>query len=277
MFGSYEVLERRDVAGDGLDILATDPEGREVRLWAGAPDSAARGPVDELRAVLARVYHTGLPRVLGSEEIDGRAVLRLQPYRGPTLAQRLEEGPMSAPEAIDVARSCAAALVKAHAKGLVHGAITSEEIVLSEDGRTLLLRVGFGPYLGPRPRRAPEDETGAEAADVFALSRALVQALEGRDPYDVAVSFAEAARDEHGFDPALPQGLRRLLARAISPDPARRMVRAEELAGDLGVIRASWDTMAQPPRAPRAGRALRIAGWVAGAVVLLLALRWLLR
>jgi len=262
MLGGYEVLEERPIAGDGRDLLAKDGSGREVRLWVGSPGSGERADPAGLQRRLARVYHTSLPRVLGSEVIDGRAVLRLEAYRGVPLSERLAEGPLTPPAALDTARSVAAALVKAHAKELEHGAIDADEILLAEDGRTLILRVGFGPFLGERPARAPVPDPAFGAGDVFAVARVLVQALEGRDPFEGAASLEAAARDEHGFDPALPQGLRRLLARAISPDPTRRMIRAEELAGDLAVLRASWESFVasaapDPPRWPRR------AAWIA--------------
>jgi serine/threonine protein kinase len=272
MLGDYEVLAERDISGGGLDLRVRGSGGREFRLWVGCPGSGEGNDPQELQARLARVYHTSLPRVLGSEVIEGRAVLRLEAYHGETLRDRLAGAALSTPEALDVARSIAAGLVKAHAKGLEHGAITADEILLSEDGRTLLLHVGFAPFLAARPSLAPSPDPALGAGDVFALSRVLVEALEGRDPFDGSDSFLAGARDEHGFDPALPEGLRRLLARAISPDPDRRMTRAEELAGDLGVLRASWDSIVASGSGDRPARRPGILAILALVAVLLGAL-----
>ena len=255
-FGRFEILDRFDVAGGGFDALAKADE-REVRLWVGQSGSgSAPGAeaVDAFRKKVATIYHASLPQVLGAEVVEDRAVLVLQPYRGERLSKLLAKGPLDPPLAIDVVRAAGAALVKAHRAGVVHGAITADEIFRSEDGRTLLLHVGWGAFLGARTPRAPDDlETprGTEAGDVFALSRLLVECLEGRDPLPGGVDALAAAppRGAADFPAHLPEGLRRLLARALHPDPARRMRRAEELAGDLGVLRASWDTLQMP--APR--------------------------
>jgi serine/threonine protein kinase len=218
---------------------------------------------------------------------EDRAVLVAQPYRGRLLEERLSEGPLPATEAIDVVRAVGAALVKAHRAGVVHGAISPREIFRSEDGRTLLLHLGWGPFLGPRAARAPNDveaPAGSEGGDVFGLARVLVQCIEGRDPVaegDAAlVAFARAApRDAATFSADLPEGLRRLLARAIHPDPVKRMQRAEELAGDLGVIRASWETLGRAlprptvPFPPLLQPRVLLGVAVGAAVALLLLLR----
>lgn len=247
-FGPYSIASRRETPGGGFDAVAVDGAGKTVCLWAGAPGRVAApdgsGP-DALLKTLSRVYHSSLPRPLAAHVVEDRAVLAVTAYEGRLLAEELAAGGATdVPEAIDRVRTVAGALVKAHRAGLVHGAIDAGEILLAGDGRTLLLHLGLGPFLEDRGPRAPEDlgAPPAEASDVFALSRVLVRAVVGEDPAPSAEALgALAPRDAETFPAALPQGLRRLLARAIHPDPARRLARAEELTGDLAVIRASWD------------------------------------
>lgn len=247
-FGRFEILDRFDVEGGGFDALARVEE-REVRLWVGREGSGSPGGAESAEAVrkrLATIYHASLPQVLGAEVVEERAVLVLQPYRGERLSRVLAAGPLEPPVAIDVVRAAGAALVKAHRVGVAHGAITSEEIFRSEDGRTLLLHLGWGAFLAPRAPRAPGETAESEAGDVFGLARVLVECLEGRDPFPSgleAFTIDAPARAAADFPPHLPEGLRRLLARALHPDPARRMRRAEELAGDLGVLRATWHSL----------------------------------
>ncbi|MBZ0267423.1 hypothetical protein K8I85_04660, partial [bacterium] len=187
-FGTYTIESRRDGAGGGFDAVATDSSGKTVCLWVGAPGRVAgpdgAGP-DALLRALSRVYHSSLPRPLAAHVIEDRAVLAFAAYAGRSWAEELAAGGVpDVPEAIDRVRTLAGALVKAHRAGLRHGAVDEQEIVLAEDGRTLLLHVGFGPFLEERAPRAPEDLDAppADTSDVFGLSRILVRCVDGRDP-----------------------------------------------------------------------------------------------
>lgn len=264
-FGGYEIRERSDTGGGGFDALARGADGRDVRLWVGCAGSGAPGSgrpaPDRIREALAGVYQAGLPRVLGAEIIEDRAVLVVQPYRGETLAERTRSAVLEPIEAIDRIRGVAAALVKAHRAGVTHGAITAGEILLADDGRTLLLHLGLAPLVG---ERAGVPAAPTEAGDVFALAGVLHRCLIGPG--------AAPHPTEETLPSDLPQGLRRLLARALHADPARRLRRAEELAGDLAVIRASWGSTRPARRHPaRLAVGLGAAGLIGAVLVLALA------
>ena len=278
-FGDWEILERTEIAGDGFDVRTG-----EFRIWVGTPSPPGgpdpRDALETLKQKLVRVYHPAVPRVLAAAVVEGRPVLKIQAYSGTRLADLLAEGPLETLRALDLVRGVGAALTKAHAAGVVHGALDEGEILVAEGGRPLLLHLGFGAFLGPRPSRVPGGPVGegeptafddAAAADVFGLSRVLVRCLTGEDPFatidpglsgaDLARAFEEAARrSAERLDPVLPEGLRRFTARAVHSDPKARIRRAEELAGDLAVIRSSFDTRESAaaraipaPRLPRPG------------------------
>ena len=277
-FQDLEILERHPIEGDGFEARARTPDGKEVCVWAGAVEPRDPGAdPDEIRKRLAKVYHAAFPRVLAAGREEGRAYLVVQGYRGRTLADRLAEGPLQPTEAMDVARGVAAGLVKAHRAGVIHGWVAPGEILLAEDGRTLLLHLGLGPLLRRRPSRAPEEPAGedrapTEEADVFGLSRVLLESLLGEDPVGREAP-QEAPVTPESLPPRLPEGLRRFLARAVSPDRQRRIHRAEEFAGDLGVIRASWDSLSAPPARGTVVRS-RVPRWpalLAGALAVLAA------
>ncbi len=261
-FGEYEIVERVGIEGEGFDAVARDASGREVRLWVGRPGSGLGGlSPSDLKQSLGRVFHTSLPRLLGAEVIEDRAVIVTAPYHGRRLHERLREGPLDPPEALDLVKSVGAGLAKAHRAGVVHGAVAASEILLSDDGRTVLLHVGFAPFLATRDARAPEDEgrpEGSPSGDVFGLARVLFECLSGRDPFAGGAGsvFRDPARpDPEEISDVFPEGLRRFLARALMADRASRVHRAEELAGDIGVIRASWG-----PYGPRTERPARGPG-----------------
>lgn len=283
----FEILETTPILGGGADARAKDlANGEEVRLWIGAPGRAANSgsfSPHEIARGLAKVYQSSLPRVLEGFVDGERAVFVAHAYRGTPLADRVNATPIR--EAIDIAKGIGAALAKAHAQGFVHGHVDEHAIFLHEDGRPLLLYLGLSPFLGNRPARAPEDRDGppTDTGDVFGLSRVFLGLAIGRDPCAGGGAggsgdplFAGAELRAEDLPEELPEGLRRFLVRSIHPDRAHRIRRAEEFAGDLRVLRASWDTLAVAPQ-----RALpfptRVGAALVAAVLLLAALAILAR
>ncbi len=271
--GAFEVVTEQPIAGGGIEATARRASsGEEVRLWIGAA-GRVRGPgdlaPDEMVRRLAKVLQTGLPRIVEGFAHGERAVFVVQAYKGITLEESLAQGPMPIVEALDVAKAIGAALAKAHAQGIVHGCVDERAVFLHEDGRALLLHLGMGPFLDARPARAPEDleSPPSETSDVFGLSRILVRLVTGEDPEHGTVSLS----------PDLPEGLRRLLARAVRIDRSERIRRAEELTGDLRVLRASWDSIAKRPQKPLPFPRIERFLVLAALVVLVVAGAWLAR
>jgi serine/threonine protein kinase len=275
--GDFEILERIETAGGGFDALARRrADGTTVRLWAGATGrevGEGNAGVADVASRLGKVYQSSLPRVLEGFESEHRAVFVVQHYSGISLAERLNRTPIEILEALDIGKSIGAALAKAHGAGFRHGCLDEHSILLHEDGRALLLHLGMSPFLSARPPRAPEDLqlVPSETSDVFGLARVFCRLVLHRDPYEAPEALARGVQI-HSSDlpPDLPEGLRRFLARSIHPDLSLRIRRAEEFAGDLRVLRASWDSITQVPEKalpfPPLGRFTAVLALAAAAI-----------
>jgi hypothetical protein len=163
---------------------------------------------------IAWVYHY-------NEGEDGpiEFVLMAEPG-GQTLAHRLNREPGLQPrEGLTIGAAIAEGLQAAHDRGFVHGALTPESVILSDDGDVKILDFGAAA-LRLDPDADPDTE--GPARDVWALGKILPELVWSRSSTGGAVSASVPGEGVGGE-------LARLWQASLDPDPARRPS-AESLA-----------------------------------------------
>ena len=90
--------------------------------------------------MLASLNHPNIAAIYGVEE---RALV-MELVEGPTLAERIAQGPIPLEEALPIARQIAEALEYAHEKGIVHRDLKPANVKLTADGQGAGLRTGKG-------------------------------------------------------------------------------------------------------------------------------------
>jgi serine/threonine protein kinase len=70
--------------------------------------------------VLASLNHPNIAHVYGLEQSDGVHALVMELVEGPTLADRIAQGPIPVDEALPIAKQIAEALETAHEQGIIH-------------------------------------------------------------------------------------------------------------------------------------------------------------
>lgn len=172
---------------------------------------------------------------------DGRNFLLLDLVRGPTLARRIAEAPLTPEELQALAARLASALACLHAVGFIHGDLSAENVVVAGavEGAVLLdlgllhagaLGAGEIAFSGRWSIAAPEHLAGAPlsaATDLYALGLLLLSAASaaaGAAPLALGTDPASAlAARAAGFDlEPVPKVLRPLIAALLDPDPAAR-------------------------------------------------------
>ncbi len=125
--GMGEVYRARDSQLNRDVALKVLPE-----LSALDPDRLARFRREA--QVLASLNHPNIGAIYGFEDADGIHALVLELVDGPTLADRLAQGPIPLREALTIARQMCEALAAAHEQGVIHRDLKPANIKLRPDG-----------------------------------------------------------------------------------------------------------------------------------------------
>ena len=256
-WGHLRVLEHIGEGAYGEVYRAWDTRlDREVALKL-LPDEPGDAPsastiIDEGR-LLARARHPNVVTIYGAERIDTRVGLWMELVKGQTLEEALRAGrTFTVSEVTRLGGELCRAVAAVHAAGLLHRDIKAQNIMLDETGRLVLMDFGTGRAVdeatgtgiaGTPLYLAPEVLSGGAAtprSDVYGIGVVLFRLLTGSYPVfganldDLRRAHAEAGLDDGRLARRqMPPGLRRVITRALHPDPEARYASADELAAAL--------------------------------------------
>lgn len=165
-------------------------------------DRAARRLMSEARNA-GRLHHPNIVGVFDFVDEGATCWIIMEYVPSRSLAQIVAEGGLLTPEeAGSIGCQIAAALTKSHNEGVVHGDVTPENILVTDEGIARLTDFGISRALWSdvthsttgsvhgKPRYlAPEVAKGqpaGEKSDVFSLGASLFSAVEGQSPYGEA-------------------------------------------------------------------------------------------
>ncbi len=214
------------------------------------------------------LQHPNIASIYDVFEEDGEVLLVMEYVEGSTLRSRIGI-PMPLADFFDIALQCVQALEAAHGKGILHGDVKPENIMLGANGQAKLLDFGVarrlpsedpegetatvdslapGHLLGTPSYMAPEVLKGSVPdvrADIFALGIVFYEMLAGRHPFrgvNVTVTTAHilddreaATLDRTKLKIASPVAA--VVARALMKDPALRYPSAQALRKDMETVK----------------------------------------
>jgi len=262
--GRYRILQRLGGGGSSDVYVAEDRLlGRKVALKILR---RRESDADQMRRFMREARSASMlnhPNVVTIFDIgrDNEAdYIATELVQGETLRERLQRGPMTIVEALDVATAVANALAAAHEAWLVHRDIKPENIAIRPDGLVKVLDFGVSALAGDGdatdPLRrdtlvgtlhylSPEQVRGEPVidtrSDIYSLGVVMYETLAHRVPFrgkhvmDVLAAIVEANPDPL---PALvPERLRDLVMRSLAKDMYERPQTAAEVSAALSEIR----------------------------------------
>ena len=251
------------------------------------PDRLAR--FEREAKVLASLNHPNIGHIYGLEEADGQKALVLELVEGPTLADRIAQGPIPVDEALPIAKQIADALEEAHEQGVIRRDLKPVNVKVKDDGTVKVLDFGLAKALQPDPEAdpsqsptltaaatragiimgtaaymAPEQAKGKVAdkrADVWAFGCVLYEMLTGRRTFagdDISEVMAGVIKSEPEWDALpreLPPALGTFLRRCLQKEPSQRI----QAIGDMRLaMEGAFETTASPSSEPPAAPTLRV-------------------
>lgn len=199
------------------------------RLSAEAAADPARRRAFELEARLAcSLSVPGLVRGYASGVDESGPWLAMQFVPGATLRAQLEElGPLPEPQIRRIARRLAGVLEALVRSGYLHGDLKPENIRLDEEGRAVLLDLGFARPLG-EAAAGPEEERVAGSLPYLSPEQARGARTTARSEiFSLGVLLYELATGTHPFldarDRADPTQVPRKLTEAAFTPPSLRV------------------------------------------------------
>ena len=247
--GPYEILAPLGAGGMGEVYRARDPRmGREVAVKMAFEHFTERFS-REVRAVAALNH----PNICHLYDV-GPNYLVMELVEGPTLSDRIKEGPVPLEETLTLAKQIADALEAAHEKGIVHRDLKPANIKVRPDGTVKVLDFGLAKMAEPtdvsaRPEQsptltldstrvgmlvgtaaymAPEQARGKpvdKRADIWAFGVVLCEMVTGRQLFhgdDITSTLAAVVLKEPDLE-LVPAKLRLVLRRCLEKDPKRRL------------------------------------------------------
>src|SRR5712692_9888638 len=287
--GRYEIRSKIGAGGMGEVYLAQDTKlDRKVALKilpaevAAHPDRMRRF-VQEAKAASA-LNHPNIITIHEIDDTDSGHIIATEFIDGETLRQHIRKAPLKLGDVLDVSAQIASALSAAHAAGIVHRGIKSENVMLPRDGIVKVLDFGLaklterlapdsvdteaatkalvqtepGVVLGTTAYMSPEQARGLAVdarTDIFSLGVVIYELVAGQAPFggttrsDLIAALLEREPPPLArFTPEAPAELERIVMKALAKDPDERFQTARDLLIDLKRLKQKLDVDAELER-----------------------------
>ena len=288
----YRIIEELGRGGMGVVYKAEDLKLRRIVALKFLPQHLTASPEEEARFLqeaqaAATLNHPNVCTIYDIKEHEAPAsaggkggnqqFIVMEFVEGMTLRKRIAQAPFTLDEAILIASQIGDALAEAHAKGIVHRDIKSENIMVNPKLQVKVMDFGLAKLkgslkltktsstIGTLGYMAPEQIQGEAVdarSDLFSFGVVFFEILTGQLPFrgehDAAMMYSilnEEPERVAKFRPELTTELDRVIDRALEKSAEDRYQSVADMVSDIRRIKKQSSRVTRPLQVPQAGGA----------------------
>ncbi|NJN93829.1 MAG: protein kinase [Anaerolineales bacterium] len=209
---------------------------------------------------VGKLRHPNIVQALDFDREGEMYFMAMEFIDGPTLkdelkARRTENNPFSLKEVSLIFTALCSAIDYAHSRSMVHRDLKPANVMINQEGQIVLTDFGIariigatqytqtGALSGTPAYMSPEQgqgERGDERSDIYSLGVMLYEMVTGVVPFDGDTPFAVIMKHiseplplPTRLNPNIPEGIERVILKAMSKNPSDRYQTAGEMARAL--------------------------------------------
>ena len=240
---AFDTILKREVA---IKVLRGELNNDPVNLRRFQREASA----------ITNLSHPNIVEVYDVGEDNSRNYIVMEYVAGKTLKQLVKSrGAMEADEAVNIMKQLVSATAHAHANGIIHRDIKSQNVLIKDDGTVKLSDFGIAftkdsqqltqtdTVMGSVHYLSPELAKGQVAtvqSDIYSLGVVFFEMLTGDVPFHGETAVQIALKHMHDeipsvrlFNPEIPQAVENIIIRATAKNKDNRYDSADEMYNDL--------------------------------------------
>ncbi|MGB2981907.1 MAG: serine/threonine-protein kinase, partial [Candidatus Zixiibacteriota bacterium] len=256
----YEIIGKIGEGGMGVVYKAQDTKlGRTVALKFLPPqlicDAEAKVRFEHEAKAASALNQNNITTVHDIDEVKGQCFICMEYIEGKSVKELIRDQTLSVKDVVDIAIQIGEGLNAAHKKDIVHRDVKSDNIMLTDEGVVKIMDFGLaklkgvtkltktGTTMGTLQYMSPEQAQGMEVdqrSDIFSFGVILYEMIGGQLPFkgehEAAVIHSivnETPEPLARYKANVPDGLQRIVDKALQKDVSTRYQSAAEVVADL--------------------------------------------